>query len=231
MFYAFVRKIVKKNDFVEIEFSGRVKDGEIFDTTIKQEAEKLGIRKDDVKPLIVCIGQGMLVSGFDKALEGKEAGKEYNLELSQKDAFGERNRGLIKTIPLRIFLEKEINPKPGLVLALDNMLARVIAVSGGRVITDFNNPLAGKDIIYKFKILRKIENLDEKISSFLNFFLKKKFEFEIKDKTAVFKIDDKMYESAIGMFRGKFKEIFNLEIAFEAKQKAEKAEKEEAIKE
>ena len=61
-----------------------------------------------------------------------------------------------------------------------------------------------------------------------------KFEFEIKEKTAVFKIEDSMYEGVIGMFKDKFKEIFNLEIAFEAKQKAEKAEKvekEEAISE
>lgn len=222
--------MIKKNDFVEIEFSGRVKGGEIFDTTRKQEAEKLGIKKEDIKPLIVCVGQRMLVSGFDNALEGKEAGKEYGIELSPKDAFGERNRDFVKTIPLRVFLEKEINPKPGLVLALDNMLARIMAVSGGRVITDFNNPLAGKTIAYQFKVLRKIESLDEKISSFLDFFLKRKFEFEIKDKTIVFKVEDKMYEGAIGMFKGKFKEIFNLEMAFEIKQKDEKAEKAETLK-
>lgn len=222
--------MIKKNDFVEIEFSGRVKGGEIFDTTRKQEAEKLGIKKEDIKPLIVCVGQRMLVSGFDNALEGKEAGKEYGIELNPKDAFGERNRDFVKTIPLRVFLEKEINPKPGLVLALDNMLARIMAVSGGRVTTDFNNPLAGKTIAYQFKVLRKIESLDEKISSFLDFFLKRKFEFEIKDKTIVFKVEDKMYEGAIGMFKGKFKEIFNLEMAFEIKQKDEKAEKAETLK-
>ena len=216
--------MIKKNDFVEIEFSGRVKGGEIFDTTLKQEAEKLGIRKDDVKPLIVCAGQGMLVSGCDKALEGKETGKEYTIELSPRDAFGERNRDLIKTIPLRVFLEKEINPLPGLVLALDNMLVKIIAVSGGRVTTDFNNPLAGKIIAYQFKVLRKIESLDEKINSFLDFFLKKKFEFEIREKTVVFKVDDRAYESAVGMFNGKFREIFNLEMAFEEKQKAQQTE-------
>ncbi|MBI2124431.1 hypothetical protein HYT92_01435 [Candidatus Pacearchaeota archaeon] len=37
--------MIKKNDFVEIEFSARVKEGEIFDTTLKEEAEKLGIKK------------------------------------------------------------------------------------------------------------------------------------------------------------------------------------------
>src|SRR3989344_5146339 len=198
--------MIKKNDFVEIEFSGRVKGGEIFDTTLKNEAEKLGIKKEDVRPLIVCVGQGMLVSGFDKYLEGKETGKEYAIELNSKEAFGERNRDLIKTIPIRVFLEKEINPKPGLVLAMDNMLVKIIAVSGGRVTTDFNNPLAGKIIAYKFKVLRNIESLDEKINSFFDFFLKRKFEFEIREKIAVFKIEDRMYEGVIGMFKDKFKE-------------------------
>ena len=37
-------------------------------------------------------------------------------------------------------------------IQLDNTIARVLSVSGGRVTMDFNNPLAGKEIDYKYKI-------------------------------------------------------------------------------
>ena len=52
--------------------------------------------------------------------------------------------------------EKDINPYPGALLNLDGMLAKILSVSGGRVITDFNSPLASKEIAYEFTIKRKI---------------------------------------------------------------------------
>ena len=56
--------VINKNDFVEIKFVGKVKDGEIFDTNIQSEAEKIGIKVSE-KPLVICIGQGMLIKSFD----------------------------------------------------------------------------------------------------------------------------------------------------------------------
>jgi len=53
-------------------------------------------------------------------------------------------------------------------LAMDNSLARVIAVSGARVTTDFNHPLAGRNIYYKFKIVRKITDEKEKCKCILS---------------------------------------------------------------
>ncbi len=204
---------VRKNDFVEIEFTGSA-DGKIFDTNIKKEAEKINLKIEEV-PLIVCIGQGMLVKGFDNALEGKELDKEYKIKLSPEEAFGARNKELIKIIPLKVFREKNIAPAAGLVLNFDGFLARIITVSGGRVITDFNNPLAGKETEYTFKIKRKITDEKEKINALQDFFFKKRFEFEIKDKKVVFR--DKNIKPLIEMFKDKFKEILNLGVETEEK--------------
>lgn len=223
---------VKKNDFIEIEFTGRA-NGEIFDTNIKKEAEKINLKIEE-KPIIICIGQGMLVKGFDKALEGKELDKEYKIKLSPEEAFGLRNKEMIKIIPLKIFKEKDINPYPGLVLNLDGILARILTVSGGRVIVDFNNPLAGKEIEYTFKIKREITDDKEKINALQDFFFKKRFEFEIKDKKVIFK--DKKLKTPIEMFKERFKDMLGLELEVEAKEnnkediekiKEEKTEKKE----
>jgi len=169
---------VNKNDFVEIEFTARVKDGAVFDTNIPEEAKKINLDMK-TKPLVVAIGKEMVLKGLDYALMGKEIGKEYEAELNPEDAFGKRDRNLIKTIPIKVFHEKEINPVPGMMLNMDNFVAKIVAVSGGRVITDFNNPLAGKIVVYKFKIKKKVTNDEEKVNSLLDYFIGKRFKFKI----------------------------------------------------
>jgi FKBP-type peptidyl-prolyl cis-trans isomerase 2 len=204
----------KKNDFVEIEFVGRA-NGEIFDTNIKKQAEKINLKIEN-KPLIVCIGQGMLVKGFDKELEGKDFNKEYKIKISPEDAFGARNKDLIKIIPLSIFKEKNITPAPGLMLNLDGMLAKIITASGGRIITDFNNPLSGKEIEYDFTIKRKIKDEEEKINALQDFFFKKRFSFTIKEKKIMFNAESGPF---VKIFSKKFKEILKKDIEVEEKKK------------
>ncbi len=160
---------IGKGDFVELEFVGKTSAGEIFDTNIEEEAKK--IRVKDVKPLIVCVGEGMVIRGLDKALEGKEIGKEYVVEIKPEDAFGKRRSELVKIFPLSAFRERGIMPRQGETLILDDLLARVVSVSAGRVILDFNHPLAGKTLTYKFKIKRKISEIEEKTRALLSYFL------------------------------------------------------------
>jgi len=211
---------VNKNDFIEIEFTGKA-NNEIFDTTNKEEAKKIGI-ESDVKPIIVSAGNEMLLKGLDENLDGKEIGKQYLVKISPEKGFGPRNPSLIKTIPMKVFREKNMNPVPGLTLQMDNYLAKILSVSGGRVIVDFNNPLAGKEIEYEFKILRKVEDAKEKINALQDFFFRKKFEFAIneKDKKVVFK--EEKIKPFIDIFKNKFKEITGFDFEVEkAKSKEE----------
>jgi FKBP-type peptidyl-prolyl cis-trans isomerase SlyD len=214
----------KKNDFVELKYTGYV-NGKVFDSNIPDDLKKLN---PEAKPdaLIISIGHGMVVPGLDKALEHKEIGKEYEVHLEAKEGFGERKRELMKTIPLKIFAEKNISPKPGMVFTLDNMLARIVAVSGARVITDFNNPLAGKDIDYKFTIVREVKDEEEKCKVVFSLLLRFVPEFEIKDKVVI--KGPKNLEVFVKVFSEKFKEMVGKELDFELKEekKAEKDKKE-----
>ena len=79
---------IQKNDFIEIEFIGKIKDGEIFDTNIKEEAKKIDLNIE-ARPLIICIGQKMILPSIDDFLMNKSLGK-YPLELTPDKAFGER---------------------------------------------------------------------------------------------------------------------------------------------
>lgn len=211
---------VQKNDFIEIEFTGS-SNGKVFDTTNKDDAKELNL-ETEVKPMTISVGNDMILKGLDNELIGKEIGKDYKLSLTPDKAFGKRDPKLLQTIPMRVFREKNIYPEAGMALQLDNQVAKVISVSGGRVTVDFNNPLAGKDVDYKYKILRKVDNNTEKVNSLQDFFFKQRFEFELKDKKVIFK--NQAIKQVIDMFSEKFKEITGLEFTVAEEKEKEKAD-------
>ena len=219
---------LKEKQFIEIDFTGIVKDtGEMFDTTDSKKAKAIG--SENAKSLKICIGEGMLPKKFDEALVGKEIGKEYSIDLAPKDAFGERRADLVKMIPLRIFTDKNIMPYKGLMLNLDGMIVRIASVSGGRVITDFNNPLAGKNVIYTFKVLRVIEDKTELAKAFIEGFLKidtSKLNVSVNGVKGVVELDTD--EKTFGLYQEMFKSVSQnakslLGLEFELKNKKSSA--------
>jgi FKBP-type peptidyl-prolyl cis-trans isomerase 2 len=217
---------LKNKDFIEIEFTGRLKDGEIFDSNIKEDLEKLHAGHNheiEAKPFVLCLGEQMFLKAIDDFLIGKDAG-EYELDLPPEKAFGARNPKLIMRIPSKIFAEHKINPVPGEVLNFDGRLAKILTVSGGRVMADFNNPLAGKEVVYRVIVKRKIENIDEKIKAMINFLFRRDLDFEIKGGNLVLSVEKPLKKFA-GMFGDKFKELFNL--GLEVKEIEEKKEEKE----
>src|SRR3989344_1443270 len=205
--------MVKKNDFVEMDFTARVREtNAVFDTTLLDEAEKAGLlhdasEKSKFMPLGICIGQGMLLPGLDKALEGKELGKWHEVEISPKEAFGERDTKLVKVIPLKIFREKGIMPMQGMMLNLDGMLVRIASVSSGRVITDFNNPLAGRAVVYRFRVNKAIEDAAEKLKILAGFLLGKAENVRIENGKGIIEFFVKVPEAIEKEFAKKVKEI------------------------
>jgi len=217
--------MLKEKDFVEIEFTGKIKGGEIFDSNTKEDIEKEEL-KTQAKPFVFSLGQGMFLKGIDDFLIGKEVGKQYNIQLNAENAFGKRNPELIRLIPLNIFKQHKLNPVPGIMFDFDGRLAKVLSVSGGRVRIDFNLPLAGKDVEYKIKVLRKLEDLNDKINSLNEFLFRKKFPFSIKDKKLIMQVDKPLVKF-VELFKEKFKELFELELEvheIEAKQKEKSSE-------
>jgi len=213
--------MIKKKDFIEIEFTAKLADGSVFDTNIEETAKKIGIDKV-AHPLKICVGEGMVLRGFDNALDGKELNKKYSVELKPEDAFGQRDPSMIKTVPISAFLEKDVNPYPGMMLNLDGMIVRISSVSGGRVLVDFNNPLSGKNIIYEFKILNKIEDLNEKLKVLTIFYLGID-KFEIRENKVI--VSGAFLKKLFEIYSKRAKEIFNLDVEMKKSEKAEKNEK------
>jgi len=226
---------VKQKDFVELDFTATTPDGIIFDTTSQTEAKKAELNIKEVKPLALAIGSNMIIPGLDKSLEGKELNKEYKETFEPEQAFGKRNPQLIKMVPLKAFIEQKIQPQRGLTLSLDGRFAKIISVSGGRVLVDFNNPLSGKQVTYKFKINKKITDPKEKINSLQDYFFKQRFDFDTKDKKIIFKTEDKI-KPLIEMMAKPFEDILGIKVEAEllAKDKKDKSslvESEQKVKE
>ncbi len=161
--------MVKEKDFVEIDYTGTIKEtNEIFDTTYAGVAAKNNLTsKKELKPVIICVGEGHLLPGLDQYLVGKNVSEEFTVELSSDKAFGKKNASLIKLIPSRTFREHKIAPMPGLEVSVDGMFGIIKNVSGGRIMVDFNHPLAGKDLVYTVKINKLISDEKQKIQGFL----------------------------------------------------------------
>jgi FKBP-type peptidyl-prolyl cis-trans isomerase 2 len=207
---------LQKKDFIEIEFTGRIKGGEIFDSNIKKDLAKLNPEANP-SPIIFCLGEGMFLKGIDDFLIGKEIG-DYKIELAPEKAFGPRIAEFVQRIPIKIFRSQNVNPFPGAVFNFDGRVAKVLTVSGGRVIVDFNNPLAGKDIVYDIHIIRKVEDQNEKIKSLIDFLFRRKLNFSVKDNKVIIEVDKAMAQF-VEMFKEKFKEIIGLELEVKAIEK------------
>ena len=203
---------IKKGDFVEIKFTGFV-DGKIFDSNIEEDLKQINNQATPSKTILI-IGQRMVVKGLDDYLEGKELNKDYEIKIDPKDAFGSRKTELVRIIPLKVFHSQKINPQPGTSFVFDNQLAKVITVSGARVITDFNNPLAGKEIVYKFNVKRLVEDIKEKTETICKLLFRYIPQVSIDGENVKIK-GPKILESFIVQSQAQFKEFLGREVLFE----------------
>ncbi len=157
---------LQKGDFVLVEYEVRTKDtNRLVDTTDEELAKKEGVYEQDrvYGPVLVVVGEGKLIPGLEEAIAQMDVGEEKTFEIPPEKAYGKHDPGKVKTVSLGVFRRRGIIPKPGDLIEIDGQVARVVAVSGGRVILDFNHPLAGKTLVARVKIVAKLEKDEDKV--------------------------------------------------------------------
>jgi len=200
---------IKKGDFIELEYTGELKDGGVFDTTDEAKAKKAGLYDPGSRygPIIICVGEHQLVKGLDEQVISKEPG-EYRFELAPENAFGKKDVKLIQLIPTSKFTREKINPMPGLQINIDGHYGMIKTVSGGRTLVDFNHPLSGRDVIYQLKINRIVTDDREKAEALLKLqFNKKEMKVEMKEGTASANVGVDVPKEILDIMEKKFKEI------------------------
>ncbi|MGM5481636.1 MAG: FKBP-type peptidyl-prolyl cis-trans isomerase [Nanobdellota archaeon] len=215
---------IKKGDFIEIDYTGRVANDEkfAFDTTIENVAKDEGIYSEKTRygPTTIVVGEGHVIKGLDKQLVGKELGK-HSFEIPAEEAFGKKSAKQLKLVPAKIFRQQDIRPFVGLQVNLDNEVGVIRSVSGGRIIVDFNHPLASKDVTYDVEIKRVLDDPKEKLEKFFNLMGLPYDDISIEGKNANVTTSMQYPPQIIEQLTTDLKRITELEnITFEAKQKS-----------
>jgi FKBP-type peptidyl-prolyl cis-trans isomerase 2 len=214
---------VNKGDFIELDYTGKLSDGSVFDTTLEQVAKENNLPTENrtFSPATVCVGEQQLLPGLDNELVDKELDKEYTINLPTELAFGKRDIKKMKVVPISTFKDHKVQPQPGLQIDVDGERGTISRVSGGRVIVNFNHPLAGKEIIYIFKINRKITDKKEQIACYLNSTMqlpKDKISIEINENKANIKLPVNLPEQITSILSKKLESLVKLkEIIFSTK--------------
>ncbi len=213
--------LTKEKDFIEIDYTGRIKStNQIFDVTSAELAKSEGLYKEDhhFGSRIICLGLSNILPALDKFLLNKETGKSYSIELKPEEAFGIKNFKLVKVVPLSSLRENNINPFPGLRLNASGGLGVVKSVSGGRVVIDFNHPLASKDIIYEISIKKIVTDEKLKVSSLVQNILglhDHDFEIKIENTNLEIKVNSEIPVESKKSFIEKVKDLIpTLQISF-----------------
>jgi len=70
-------------------------------------------------------------------------------------------------IPFRVLRSKGVNPYVGAELEIDGRPAVVRSIGAGRVQVDYNHPLAGRQIVYKLKVVEHVTDEKDKIRALI----------------------------------------------------------------
>ena len=160
----------KKGQLILLDYTAKIKDsGEIFETTIEDEAKKHSLHEPNVKymPKLVSVGEGWVLKGLDDALSETTAGDKKTIEVSPDKGFGERDKGKVRMIPLRKLGEDAEKVSVGDTVEIDNKKGIIRYIGSGRVQVDYNHRYAGKTILYDINITKSLDSDDDKITEIL----------------------------------------------------------------
>ncbi|WP_363315444.1 peptidylprolyl isomerase [uncultured Desulfovibrio sp.] len=135
---------IKNGDTVRVHYTGTLADGTVFDSSRGRE------------PLEFVMGRGMLIPGFEKAVQGRDVGDSVTVTIAPGDAYGEKDDDLVFTIE-RSQLPDHIPAEVGTPLQLSSEQGRmdvtVTEVTDTHITLDANHPLAGKELTFAIEIV------------------------------------------------------------------------------
>ncbi len=135
---------VMRTDFVRYHFNGTLLDGSVFDSSTDRE------------PLEVNMGEGVVIPGFEAALEGRVKGEKFTIKISADNAYGEHLDDLVVKVP-RENLSHDITPEIGMGLNIPtdsgDIEVQIVGIDDDMLILDANHPFAGKDLTFSVEII------------------------------------------------------------------------------
>jgi len=163
--------VLQKGDFILIEYTAKVKEtNEVFDTTNEETAKKEHLHKEGeiYEPKLIVIGEGWMLKTLDETFPTMKLNKATTVEISPDKAFGSRDPEKVKRVPLKQLLAKGINPAIGMRIEYGGKNASIRSIGAGRVLLDFNLPLAGKTLVYDVTVQKKLATKEDKMAALIH---------------------------------------------------------------
>ena len=145
---------MKIGSVVLVDYAGGFLNGTLFDTSIREAAERAGILDQNraYQPIQVTIGSGQVIVGFEEALIGMKAGDTKTARIPPEKGYGFYNEDSVNVIPLSEFGNQTGNIKEGARLIMVSPQGRVPVlikkVGKENVTIDFNHPLANQTLVF-----------------------------------------------------------------------------------
>lgn len=137
-------KKVETNSTVTVNYTGRLEDGSVFDTSFNEGRE----------PLKAKLGEGNLIKGFESGLIDMIVGDKKVVEILPSEAYGEYNDLMIQEVPKdKMPWEVEVGMHLESQTQMGPVQFIVKEVKEDSVILDANHPLAGQKLIFELEVL------------------------------------------------------------------------------
>ena len=137
-------KKVDVNSTVSVNYTGRLEDGTVFDSSLNPGRE----------PLSATLGQGALIPGFEKGLLGMSVGESKTVNIPFVEAYGDLNEQLVAEVPKDRVPEGVTEGQMLQTMTQQGPMNVVVKeVKDDVVILDANHPLAGKDLIFDLEVV------------------------------------------------------------------------------
>ena len=135
---------VTQNSTVTVNYTGKLEDGSIFDTSLTEGRE----------PLKAKLGEGQLIPGFESGLIDMSIGENKTIEINPTEAYGDYNNELIVEVPKNNVPE---NVEVGMMLQtfgpMGPSIVKVLEIKDEIVVLDANHPLAGKKLTFELEVV------------------------------------------------------------------------------
>lgn len=189
---------ISNKDFVEISFD-LYANGSLVQTTDEKKGKVAGLDIKEYGNHKIIVGNEFILKALDADIVKNDQIGLRTLELDADNAYGKKDKNLIKVFPKSAFEEHKLRPVVGIVYDFNGMYGLVKSIVGGRVMVDFNNPLAGKDIKIEYAIIKKIEDIAQKIAIVMDVVFrlpKNLFTVKVSDKNITLALPEQL--KAIG---------------------------------
>lgn len=145
---------ITDNSVVTLHFTVSTTDGTQIDTS------------RDGDPMVTLQGSNYLIKGLEDALEGKQKGDTFNMDIAPELAYGERHDALVQMVPKSMFegMDVEVGMTFRATTDEGEQSVMIIDETDDEVVVDGNHPLAGVTLNFDVEIIDVREATEEEIA-------------------------------------------------------------------